>query len=174
MRMRSGVCRHARAVRARPVHTAVPLAVVTALLLVGALGCGGQQGEQKSAGKQPAGDAKATAGAAPQERGPAGRTNRVHLTDRVCVHFEPHVTTLRVGESLTWQSELKKPVTIHVSRGAFDRTEFVVRAGETVATGPSRSQGSYSIWTEPAACQGIPPGVQGPGPGVIVEGAAQR
>jgi hypothetical protein len=79
-----------------------------------------------------------------------------------------------VGQSLVWHSELKSPVTIHVSPGAFDRSEYVVRPGAIVSTSPARVAGSYSMWSEPTACQGIPRGVRESGPGVTVEGSAPR
>ena len=102
------------------------------------------------------------------------QSNRVRLTQHGCIEFEPHWTTIRVGQSLTWHSELKVPVTIHVPAGAFDRMEYVVRAGQTVSTGPARSRGTYPMWSAPGACQGIARGVQGSGPGVTVEGEPAR
>jgi plastocyanin len=150
--------------------------LAAALLVVGAMGCGAQRGERTSeSSASGGGGAKTattatTAGGTHQETTPIVRANRVVLSDRECVHFEPHWTTLRVGQSLTWHSDLKKPVTIHVPAGAFQRTEFVVRPGGTVTTGPCRSPGSYSVWTEPAACRDIPRGAQGPSPGLTVEG----
>jgi hypothetical protein len=79
-----------------------------------------------------------------------------------------------VGESITWHSELEVPITLHVSTGAFDRSEYVVRPGGTVNTGPARSSGTFSIWSEPRSCQGVPRGVRGSGPGVTVEGDGAR
>jgi len=94
----------------------------------------------------------------------------IRLIDRSCVSFEPHWTTIRVGQSLTWHSELKKAVTIHVPPGAFDRAEYVVPARRTVHTGPAQEPGDYGMWAMPAACQAAPHGVQGAGPGVSIEG----
>jgi plastocyanin len=94
----------------------------------------------------------------------------IRLIDRSCVSFEPHWTTIRVGQSLTWHSEVKKAVTIHVTPGAFDRDEYVVPARGTVHTGPAQEPGDYGMWTMPAACQAAPHGVQGAGPGVTIEG----
>lgn len=151
------------------------LAVLTTPLLLGAVGCQAQRDESKSAGgaggeSGESGEAStATTGAASQDARPASRSNHVLLTDDVCVRFEPHWTTIHAGQSLTWKSALKAPVTIHVSAGAFDKTEYVVRPGATVSTGPAQSAGTYSMWTEPAACQGVSRGAQGSGPGVTVE-----
>ena len=83
--------------------------------------------------------------------------------------FEPHWSTIRPGQSLTWHSNLKKPITIHVPPGAFERTEYVVRPGGTTRTGPAKEPGDHAIWAMPAACQAAPHGVQGAGPGVTIE-----
>jgi len=93
----------------------------------------------------------------------------IRLIDRGCVSFEPHWTTIRVGQSLTWHSELKTTVTIHVPPGAFERTEYVVPARRTVRSGPAQSPGDHGMWSMPAACQAAPIGVQGAGPGVTIE-----
>ena len=66
------------------------------------------------------------------------------------------------------------PVTLHVSAGAFDKTEYVVRPGGSITAGPARAAGSYTVWSEPAACQGPPRGVRGSGPGISVEAAPGR
>jgi hypothetical protein len=168
------------------------------LLSIAALGCQAQSTDRKSVSAEPA--AQSSAPAATESRGDssamstaavkppathptrsAGRevaaaraTSHVLLTSKGCVQFQPDWTSVRMGESLTWKSDLKSQVVIHVSPGAFDRTRFVVRAGATVSTGPARSTGSFSIWTEPAACQVVPHGVQGPGPGLTVEGPSGR
>jgi hypothetical protein len=94
----------------------------------------------------------------------------IRLIDRGCISFEPHWTTIRVGQSLTWHSDLKKAVTIHVPPGAFDRTEYVVPARGSVHTGPAQEPGDHGMWAMPAACQAAPHGVQGAGPGVTIEG----
>jgi len=163
--------------------------VVTALLLVAVFGCGKHRDEHKPASTERSGDSTAAAGArvtggtqtgashqsaSHQGAKSTGPANVVRLTQKGCVAFEPHWTSLGVGQSLTWHSDLKSPVTIHVSPGAFDKTEYVVRAGGSVTTGPARSPGSYSISTEPAACQSAPRGVRGSGPGVTVIGAVQH
>ena len=96
----------------------------------------------------------------------------VRLTDRRCVQFEPHWSTVAVGHSLTWSNELKQTVTIHVPTGAFDRTDFVVPAGGRVSTGPARKPGLYQVSSEPVSCKGIPRGVQGAGPGLTITGDA--
>jgi plastocyanin len=161
--------------------------LLPALVLIAAAGCGGQSAEQRSAGQgskatraAAEGGAKGAKGAksgetvaAGHEAAPAGRTNRVVLTDRGCVQFDPHWSTVHPGQSLTWRNDLRTNVTIHVSPGAFDRTEYLVRPGATVSSGPARGTGPFTIWTEPAACQGVPRGVQGSGPGVTVEGGSR-
>lgn len=115
-------------------------------------------------------DARATR---PRQEAPvATRGGRIRLTDTGCVTFEPQWTTVNVGQSLTWTSAMKTPVTIHISGGAFDRSEYVVRPGGTISTSPARTSGSFTIWSEPTACQGPPRGIQGSGPGVTVEGPA--
>ena len=93
----------------------------------------------------------------------------IRLVDRGCVSFEPHWTTIRVGQSLTWHSELKTAVTIHVPPGAFERSEYVVPARGTVRSGPAQNPGDHGMWSMPAACQAAPIGVQGAGPGVTIE-----
>jgi len=152
-----------------------------ALLLVGAAGCGARRGAQSSedtASGSGATGAGATAGSqAAKSSGGEGssaqvvRANRVVLSDRECIHFEPHWTTIHTGQTLTWHSDLKRAVTIHVPAGACERTEYVLRPGATLTTGPCKSPGAYSVWTEPAACRDIPRGAQGPSPGFSVEGS---
>jgi plastocyanin len=93
----------------------------------------------------------------------------ITLVDRGCVSFEPHWTTIRVGQSLTFHSELKKSVTVHVTPGVFDRDEYVVEPKKYVHTGPAQEPGDHGMWSLPAACQAAPHGVQGAGPGVTVE-----
>lgn len=124
---------------------------------------GGDEKPAKSATPAPAPQTASKAAA------PAGAGGTIVLTDRGCVEFAPHWATIRVGQSLTWRSQLKKPVTIHVTAGTFDREEFVVPARGTVRTGPAREAGDHAIWSLPGACQAAPHGVQGAGPGVSVE-----
>ena len=128
-------------------------------------------GEQKPANTPTAAPAPNTASKA-AEPAATGGGGTVVLTDRGCVEFQPHWATIRVGQSLTWRSQLKKPITIHVTAGTFDREEFVVPARGTVRTGPAREAGDHSIWSLPGACQAAPHGVQGAGPGVSVEPAS--
>ena len=111
--------------------------------------------------------ASATRGAATERVGGRGI---VQLSDHGCVNFEPRWTSIHVGESVTWHSGLKSPVTIHVAVGAFEHTEFRVSAGGTVSSGPARIAGAFSIWCDPTACQGSPRGAQDSGPGVRVTG----
>jgi hypothetical protein len=96
-------------------------------------------------------------------------THLVTLNDKVCVQFDPLWTRLRVGETVTWHSNLKKTVTIYVSPGVFARDHYVIHPGATVRTGAVRQQGDWAIWTEPAACHEAPRGVLAAGPGVFVE-----
>ena len=93
----------------------------------------------------------------------------ITLVDRGCVSFEPHWTTIRVGQSLTFHSELKKSVTVHVTPGVFDHDEYEVGPKKTVRTGPAQIPGDHGMWSLPAACQAAPHGVQGAGPGVTIE-----
>ena len=157
----------------------------TALLLVVA-GCGMQHTEQASTGSTSSTGSPSTNGSSTQEavvttvhnaptRGAASRSasagsvHRVTLTDNRCVQFEPQWTTLRVGQSVTWHSELKSPVTIYVSPGVFAKESYVVRPGATVSSGPVIAIGRFSFWTEPSACQQAPHGVLASGPGVKVQ-----
>ena len=98
----------------------------------------------------------------------ASLSAHIRLTQKGCIEFEPQWTAIRVGQSLTWHSRLKRRVTIHVTPGAFGRTSYVVSPGGTVNTGPARGVGAFSMWCKPAACQGTPRGVQGTGPGVTI------
>ena len=74
----------------------------------------------------------------------------IHL-DRVC--FEPQWTSVRVGQSVTWHSELKSPVRIYVSPGVFARASFLVRPGATrcelVRLGPPAFRPA-GTWPHPA------------------------
>jgi hypothetical protein len=178
------------------------LALASALLLALALpGCGASSSDKKSvdaqhatqltktpgtdttgttpataAATRPAPEHPAVTPAAPGAGAPKGgsASARVVLTSKGCVEFEPSWSTIHVGQSLSWRSELKTPVTIHVSSGVFDRVKFMLWPGALVPTGPARHAGSFAIWTEPAACQTAPHGVQGPGPGLVVEAAPPR
>jgi len=160
--------------------------LVAIALLVAAVGCSTGHGKQKSAQTQAqhGSDSSATASTGARHEGGTGAahpkaegaqpTNRVRLTEHGCVQFEPQWASIRVGQPLAFSSELKSPVTIHVSPGAFEKTEYLVRPGTITNTGPARVAGSYSMWSEPAACQGAPLGARGTGPGVTVEGAEPR
>lgn len=184
MKTRLRVHGRTRVGRIAPQHRAALL--VLTLVFTSAIGCEAQRVERKSAATETGGDSKAhvstdashgshgdQAITARQGAKSRGATTRVRLTQKGCIQVEPVWTQIRVGQSLTWHSDLELPVTIHVSPGAFEKTEYVVRAGASTSTGPARSPGSYSIWTSPAACQGVPRGVQGAGPGVTVEGAGK-
>jgi hypothetical protein len=157
---------------------------VAVILLIAAVGCGTKHAKGRSAETQGGGDSSATAsaglksdagaGSAHHQAGQPAPTNHVRLTAHGCIQFEPHWSDIHIGQSLVLVSELKSPVTIHVSPGAFDKSEYMVRPGATLTTGPARAEGSYSMWSEPAACQGAPVGAHGSGPGVTVEAAAPR
>lgn len=153
-------------------------ALLTFLLLAAVVGCGARQTEQASVGPQSEGEssAQATVAATAQEpathpsgRGRAGLIHRITLSDKRCIRFEPQWMSVRVGESLTWHSDLKSPMTIYVSPGVFAKESFRVRPGATISTGPARAAGRYSFWTEPAACRDAPRGVLLAGPGVRVQ-----
>lgn len=175
MEIAAGV--HGRGAR---TSRAVALVALTLFFLITSLACGNRSGGQKSAGSKPAGETRTAAvgGARGAAKGgetdvtasaPAKGSHRIRLSQSGCIEFEPHWTEIRLGQAITWDSDLAKPVTVHVSPGVFARSTFVVRAGQTVSTGPAHKAGAFSIWSEPAACQGAPSGVRGSGPGVSVE-----
>jgi hypothetical protein len=125
-----------------------------------------------SASRQAGGSSAMAGSGSPHAMGhPAAKpmTHVVTLNDRVCVEFDPLWTRLRVGETVTWHSNLKKTVTIYVSPGVFSRDHYVIHPGATVHTSPVRQQGDWAFWTEPAACHEEPRGVLAAGPGVFVE-----
>src|SRR5262245_11506416 len=74
----------------------------------------------KSAGKSTSKAAEKSADKAKPAEKPATKVaavpggGSIRLVDRGCISFVPHWTTIRVGQSLTWHSELKTTVTIHV------------------------------------------------------------
>ena len=106
----------------------------------------------------------------PASPAPSAETmHRIALTEDGCIKFEPQWTSVRLGQSIAWHSDLKKPITIYVSPGVFSSLSFVVKPGRTVSTGPALTSGRYSFWTEPAACREAPRGVMLSGPGVMVE-----
>ena len=174
---------------------AVSAALVAIVLLIALSGCGaGKSASTSSSSSAPGGAQSADviagsmSGATPgmaaghpadgvSVNGPAYATthpapkptHRVTLTDHVCVQFEPQWTRLRVGETVTWHSNLAKTVTIYVSPGVFSRNSYVIHPGHAVRTGPVREPGSWAFWTEPAACHEEPRGVLLAGPGVSVE-----
>ncbi len=136
----------------------------------GRKGGGGSAASRSTTGATDAGTTKERS---PSATLPSGG-NHVRLVQRGCVQFEPQWTTIHVGQTLTWHSELAVPVTIHIAAGAFEGTEFIVRAGQSLTTGPARAPGSFPISSRPAACQGAPLGPRGSGPGVTVEGTPGR
>jgi hypothetical protein len=169
---------------------------ISLLLLIAALGCGARSENHKTTEAQQVSQVGAGSGATADSTAAqdaektrthlvsersvahvasaAEPSTRVILTSKGCVEFEPNWTTIQMGQSLSWRSELETPVTIHVSSGAFDQAQYVVKPGAVVRTNAARHSGSYTIWTEPAACQTAPHGVQGPGPGLEVKASAQH
>ena len=170
-----GISAHGRlkAAARRPVS-----ALLTFLLLTAVVGCGTRQTEQASVGPQSKGESPAQATVVANAPEPAthlprsrraGSIHLITLSDQRCIRFEPQWTRVRVGQSITWQSELKSPMTIYVSPGVFAKNSFHVRPGATISTGPARAAGRYSFWTEPSACRDSPRGVLLAGPGVKVQ-----
>ena len=156
-------------------------ALLAILLLTAVAGCGARQAEQATAASQSKAEsstpaAQATVVAVAQEPAmrlpasrPAGPIHRITLSDRRCVRFEPQWSSVRVGQSVTWHSDLKSAVRIYVSPGVFAKHSFLVRPGATVTTGPALAVGRFSFWTEPSACRDAPRGVLLAGPGVRVQ-----
>src|SRR5436309_3141767 len=140
--------------QAPPALRAALLALLPALLFL--TGCGTRRTEPvatkahhaaeskaaPAAGAKNAAKSHATAAMHPAVASAGGGT-RVLLSEKGCIELEPHWTSIRLGQSLTWHSNLHSPVTIHVSPGAFDRTQFVVPAGASVNTSSARSAGSF-------------------------------
>jgi len=154
--------------------------MLTILLLTAVVGCGTRHTENASASKPKAepparvtvvarAQEPASHPAAPAAPKPTGSSHRIELTAQKCIRFDPQWAETPVGESITWHSQLKSPVTIHVTAGAFARESYVVRPGGTVSTGPALVAGNYSFWTEPTACHDMPRGVLPAGPGVRVQ-----
>ncbi len=162
-----------------------PVTVLLALLLLTAVpGCGSDKAAQTADAPATTSDVEsssegtmvASAEALPAD--PAARrsssprpepVHRITLSDHRCVRFEPQWTSVRVGQSIAWHSELKSAVRIYVSPGVFSRESFLIRPGATVRTGPALAVGRFSFWTEPSACREAPRGVLLAGPGVRVQ-----
>ena len=68
----------------------------------------------------------ATSSSATDPAAPAAEPGVVHLIDKGCIQFEPHWVTIAPGQTVTWVSDLKAPVTVHVDAGAFNKTQFVI------------------------------------------------
>lgn len=166
------------------------VALLTFLLLIAVAGCGSEKTEQASVDSrstQPTPSAQSTQstdgsstqamvaattqapGTHATRRGRTGTVHRITLTDKRCIRFDPQWTDVRMGQSVTWHSELKSPLTIYVSPGVFSKESFLVRPGATISTGPALATGRYSFWTEPSACREAPRGVLLSGPGVRVQ-----
>ena len=154
------------------------LALLTILLLTAVVGCGGKHTEQASVdpqsqgGSLPGATVTATGQASASQMAGSGRTRSIHritLTDHRCIRFDPQWTSVRIGQSIAWHSDLKRTVRIYVSSGVFAKESFLVRPGATVSTGPALATGRYSFWTEPSACREAPRGVLLAGPGVRVQ-----
>jgi len=156
-------------------------------LVIAAAGCGARKTDQAPAasGSQPQSSPNdvvvvntpepGTAGAAGMhleieraQRMGAANSHVVTLTDHRCVRFEPQWTEVHIGQTVTWRSELRRPIRIYVSPGVFDKLSYLVRPGATVTTSPIRESGEFSFWTEPSACREAPRGVLMAGPGVNV------
>lgn len=152
-----------------------------AMLLIAAVsGCGGNKSAQAPADQQAGNTSSSStqAVAANVEQQPTmqtpmtrrgGTVHLITLSDRRCIRFEPQWTRVSMGQSITWRSDLKTPITIYVSPGVFRKSNFHVRPGRTVTTGPALASGRYSFWTDPAACREAPRGVLMAGPGVKVQ-----
>lgn len=163
------------------------IALLMILLLAVVTGCGSEKSDQASVDPGSSQSAQSTlstdgsstpamaaattdhAGAQHARRARRGSVHRITLTDERCIRFEPQWTDVRMGQSVTWHSELKSPLTIYVSPGVFSRESYTVRPGATVSTGPALATGRYSFWTEPSACREAPRGVLLAGPGVRVQ-----
>ena len=152
-------------------------ALLSLILLAAVAGCGTKNTEQSSQGSPSQGGSstEATVVAASESPAPhpatrrrSGTINVITLSNKRCIQFEPQWTSVRIGQSLTWRSDLKTTMTIYVSPGVFARESFRVRPGATVSTGPALAEGRYSFWTEPSACREAPRGVLLAGPGVQV------
>ena len=161
--------------RVNALASRLALALLTIVLMTAILGCGTKTSEQAAGSKGESGQ-PATVVAAAQEptdrlamSRPGGSIHQITLSQRGCVKFEPQWTSVRVGQAITWHSELRSPVRIYVSPGIFSRESYLVRPGATVSTGPARAPGRYSFWTEPTACRDVPRGVLLAGPGVRVQ-----
>jgi len=123
-------------------------------------------GTQGAAGGQVTGGVTGSPGSKSKR---AGTVHRITLSARRCIRFDPQWTSIRVGQSLTWHSDLKTPLTIYISPGIFPHDHYTIGPGQTVSTGPAQSPGRYSFWTEPCACREAPRGVLLAGPGVRVQ-----
>ena len=166
----------------RRVEAPVPGAVrtlLTVVLLTVVLGCGTKQTEQASAPEPKAKSSTRASAVAPAQESTSqppstkesSSTHRITLTERGCIRFDPQWAEVHVGESVTWHSDLKSPVTIHVASGVFANESYVVRPGATVSSGPARAAGNHSFWAEPTACHDAPRGALPAGPGVRVQEA---
>jgi len=156
------------------------LVLIAVMLAIGSAGCGAQGEKSTASSTPPPADAGRSAQPAPHAAAKPGKATtahvastsaatRIRLSQAGCVQFEPHWMDLEPGKSVTWHSDLATSVTIHVSAGAFAKTEFVIRPGQTVSSGPALAPGTYSVWSSPGACQGVPRGVRGAGPGLTVK-----
>ena len=163
-------------------------AALTLFVLLAAAGCGARHTDQTSATLPPDNETSSketVAASAQQEPGQvtggqvmaspgskarkAGIVHKITLSQRRCIRFDPQWTSIHVGQSVSWHSDLKTPLTIYISPGIFPRDNYTIRPGHTVSTGPAKSPGRYSFWTEPCACREAPRGVLLAGPGVRVQ-----
>jgi plastocyanin len=161
-------------------------AMLTILLITAVSGCGTERTESATASKPSAEPPAKVAVAAPAQKpashpptpaapaAPAapkrtGSSHRIELTVQTCIRFDPQWAEARVGDSVTWHSQLKSPITVHVEAGAFAKESYLVRPGATVSTGPALAAGNYTFWTDPTACHEAPRGALSAGPGVRVQ-----
>lgn len=163
-------------------------AALTLFVLLAAAGCGARHTDQTSAALPPDNESSSketVAASTQQEPGQvtggqvmaspgararkAGIVHKITLSQRRCIRFDPQWTSIHVGQSVSWHSDLKTPLTIYISPGIFPHDNYTIRPGQTVSTGPAKSPGRYSFWTEPCACREAPRGVLLAGPGVRVQ-----
>jgi hypothetical protein len=178
---------------------AISSALLTTLMLATVAGCGARKTDQASSGARSGNESSTPTTVAGNESSkpttvasnvsetathematsaipthlpgyrPAGPVHQIRLSQKGCVQFEPQWTNVRLGQAVTWHSDLKTPVRIYVSPGVFARASYLVRPGTTVNTGPALAPGRYAFWAEPKACRQAPRGVLLAGPGVRVQ-----
>jgi hypothetical protein len=134
-------------------------------------GSGTTESGSNAAGSNRAGHPAGTTSSGAATTSPGVTDHRVRLVQKGCVQFEPRWPEIEVGTSLTWESELPSSVTILLPPGVFARSEFTIPPGGSVKSGPALKAGTFPLRTDPTACQEVPRGVRGSGPGVAVHAA---